>query len=52
MTVVENSIVCRFFLALWSALTGAWESSGVGNALRRFSRGVGENVRGLSLIHI
>ncbi len=46
MTVVENSIVCRFFLALWSALTGAWESSGVGNALRRFSRGVGENVRG------
>lgn len=46
MIIAENSMICRFFLALWSVLTGAWETSGVGNALRGFARGGAKCVRG------
>ncbi len=38
MTMIESSYVCRFFLTLWGALIGAWESSRVGNAMRAFGR--------------
>ncbi len=46
MTIVENSLICRFFLALWGALTDAWAESRVGNALRAFGRGFARCVKG------
>ena len=33
MTIAENSIVCQFFVGLWSLLLRAWEDSRVGSAL-------------------
>ncbi|BDF67850.1 hypothetical protein CE91St43_18220 [Oscillospiraceae bacterium] len=45
MVMVQNSLVCRFFMALWAALTGAWEDSAVGRGLRGFCRGLAASVR-------
>jgi len=49
MSIAENSLICRFFLAIWGALSGAWEDSRVGHALRAFGRGVAGAVRGSAL---
>lgn len=49
MAIVESSIICRFFLSLWAAVTSAWEDSRVVNALRRFGYGIGVAVRGSGL---
>lgn len=40
MTVVENSVVCRFLLRLWALLTREWEESRVICGLRRAGRAV------------
>jgi len=45
MSIVQDSLVCRFFLALWSALAGAWQDSRVGSALRAFGRRFAQAVR-------
>lgn len=45
MEIVENSLFCQFFLAIWRALTGAWQDSRVGDAFRRFGRGLADFVK-------
>lgn len=45
MTILESSYICRFFLTVWGVLTGAWEDSRVGHALRTFGRGLADSVR-------
>lgn len=45
MTVVENSLICRFLLSLWEAILGTWEHSRVCQALRGFGRGVANTVQ-------
>ncbi len=46
MAIVENSVVCRFLLAFWSALVETWRGSGIGRALRSFGRGFAAAVQG------
>ncbi len=46
MSIVQESIVCRFFLTIWSVLAGAWQDSRVGSALREFGRRFAQAVRG------
>lgn len=49
MVIIQNSAVCRFFIALWAALTGAWETSRVVNGVRAFGRSVAAAVKGSAL---
>lgn len=46
MVIIENSVICRFFLGLWGILLQSWEESRVGGALRTFGRGVVSAVEG------
>lgn len=45
MEIVENSLFCQFLLTIWRALTGAWQDSRVGSALRRFGQGFAHCIR-------
>lgn len=49
MEIVENSLFCQFFLTIWRALTGAWQDSRVGDALRHFGEGFARCVKSSAL---
>ncbi len=45
MEIVQSSLICRFFISLWSAILATWEDSRVCCALRAFGRGVANTVQ-------
>lgn len=52
MSVVENSILLRFLLGVWYALTGAWSESAAGRLFARMGRGIVRWVEGSTVCQV
>lgn len=49
MTIAQNSVLARFFAALWTLLRGGWAESVPGRAFRRIGRAIRHGVEGSSI---